>query len=185
MVNVKGDRINVLEHPFFLDAPDFPSLRPLLSLYLVRNYQLWKVPEVLEWLKETVKSVLLRAVEGDPMVGNCQTMVVEAYKEITEDYQRHFLLSEISEVIDTLPPHMARSGLEIYDRADVPHNPDQPLSIPNPIGLFFRSLLPWGDAPQPPHLQQNQPVSPEWLTGLLNQLGLGGGNGGEGGDVGL
>jgi len=175
MVTINGERVNAIEHPFFLESLDFPTLRPLMTLYLIRNYQLWKVPEATEWLKDTVKLVLCRAVEGDPMVENGKTMVKEMYQEEVISHHIHYLLSEISEVIDTLPPHLSRGGLEIYDRADAPR-PGQGGPNPNPFALFLRSLLPWGDP-----LQPQQPGGVEWVAGLLNQLGLGGGAG-EGGD---
>jgi len=175
MVTIKGEKINAMEHPFFLDCPDFPTLRPLLTLYVIRNYQLWKIPEATEWLKDTVKLVLSRAVEDDPMVVNGRTMVKEMYKEEMKSYHRHYLLSEIGEVLDTLPPHLSRAGLEIYDRADAPDQQGQggeggEGGGPNPFALFLRSLIPWGDP-----LQPQQPGGAEWVAGLLNQLGLGGG----------
>jgi hypothetical protein len=162
IVTEKDQRYNILEHPFFLNAPNLPSLPPLLTTYISRNYQLWKCPNVTEWLTETLKNSFINLFNNDPMIINYQALVEEAYKEKSDKFIKHYLLSEIGEVLDLLPPQIARNGLEIYDSAEVPRE----YHAVNPFALFFRSLLPWGD----PLMRPQQP--PAWINNLLAQIGL-------------
>ena len=48
------------------------ALTQLVSLYVSRNYALWKVPEVLKWLETNVGAVLQRVDNQDPLVKEYQ-----------------------------------------------------------------------------------------------------------------
>jgi len=97
------------------------------------------------------------------VIANYPVLLEEAYKEKSDKFIKHHLLSEIGEVLDILPSQVTRNGLEIYDRVEIPRE----AQAMNPLALFFRSLLPWGD----PLMRQQQP-SPAWLNNLLAQMGL-------------
>jgi hypothetical protein len=162
IVTDKGVRHNLFEHNLFLITPNLPDLQPLITLYISRNYSLWKLPNVTEWLTETLKLTFVDILNNDPMLENYRAMISEAYNTKTDKFLKHYLLSEIGEVLDLLPSHLTRNGLEIYDALEIPA--DQ--ANVNPLSLFFRTLLPWGD----PLMRQRAP--PAWFTSLLNQLGL-------------
>jgi len=164
VVSDKGQRINIFEHPFFLNTPNYHDLPPLIATYINRNYQLWKYPNATEWLTETLKSIFINSIiTDDPVIANYPVLLEEAYKEKSDKFIKHHLLSEIGEVLDILPSQVTRNGLEIYDRVEIPREAQGM----NPLALFFRSLLPWGD----PLMRQQQP-SPAWLNNLLAQMGL-------------
>jgi len=160
IVTEKDQHYNIFSHPYFLNTPPYTDLPPLITTYISRNYQLWKYPNVTEWLTETIKKTFINILNNDPMIMNCQVILEEAYKEKSDKFIKHYILSEIGEVLDLLPSQLTRNGLEIYD-SEAPRE-DQA----NPLTLFFRSLLPWGD----PLMRNQQP--PAWITNLLAQMGL-------------
>uniref|UniRef100_A0A6B2L053 Transcription factor 25 n=1 Tax=Arcella intermedia TaxID=1963864 RepID=A0A6B2L053_9EUKA len=159
-ITYNGERLNVLEQPFYLSTPDFPVLNRLQTLYISRNFALWKVPQVQDWLRKIVSDVTLRVLANDPMVENSRAIVEETFKGKEDTFVKHYMLSEIGEVLDLLPPELSRGGFEIYDAVDRPRTTSTPQ---NPLALFFQSLFPWHQQPQ------NQG---EWLATVMQQLGF-------------
>jgi len=76
----KDQPCNIFEHPFYKNS-NFVNLVPLMNAYISRNYQLWKYPNVTEWLTETLKQTFVNVLNNDPMILNCEALLDEAFKE--------------------------------------------------------------------------------------------------------
>ncbi|KAI8824541.1 transcriptional repressor TCF25-domain-containing protein [Fimicolochytrium jonesii] len=73
--------------PFFVDETDSLALRLQVELYVERAHSMWKVPEVLAWLREGVKSVLAEGGERGSGVGE---------GEVPRNLSRHIFISGMS-----------------------------------------------------------------------------------------
>jgi len=169
-----GSSINVANHGFFSDTYCPPSLKHLITLYVERNYNLWKNQDVLNWLKKNIKIALQRAQSNDPMVKNYEAILKEEYMDSSKNIYNHLLLSEHTESIDSLPPELLHNdgGAQLYDAYYNQPPPNQPIihaPTNNPIGFFFQSLF----SPQIPNAPAlpNNPNQLGWYQQMLQYLG--------------
>jgi len=160
-----GSRRDLLLHPFFLETKATEYLNRLVLLYIERNSNLWKDPNAVDFLKATAAKVIELVEKDDPMVKNCQLLRESKYNEESESVNRHILLSDYTEALDTLPEDMVRQGMRIYDNNGTPNyenqqNQQQNIINNNPLSLFLRSLFPF---------DTNIPQG--WVDNLMNWLG--------------
>lgn len=144
----------VTYHTFFSNANDqkkqSPALNQLILLYVNRSYHIWKDSDLLPWLEKNVHEVLDRVEKGDPLVEDYETKRIKRYVgTLPQTIARHILLSDLKGVspladdsngpvlsFDPLPP---KDSINIYTR---PKRPALPINNSNPLGIFFRSILP-------------------------------------------
>ncbi|KAJ8962953.1 hypothetical protein NQ314_005670 [Rhamnusium bicolor] len=144
----------VAYHTFFSNADDQkkqpPALNQLILLYINRSYHIWKDSDLLPWLEKNVHEVLDRVEKNDPVVKDYETKRIKRYLgPLPQSIARHILLSDIKGVspltdessgpvlsFDPLPP---KDSINLYTR---PRRPALPISNSNPLGIFFRSILP-------------------------------------------
>lgn len=149
----------VAKHAFFsatAQAQQPAALNQLQSLFVGRNYVLWKEPEVLAWLERNVHAVLRRVDQGDPLVASSAEKRAKRYQGAPRNLCRHIILSNIQEASVTLPQELSNSPIFGFD----PLPPvDAVVSYTRPpraqqigdesmMGAFFRSLLPSFNLPQ-------------------------------------
>ncbi|XP_037291479.1 nuclear localized protein 1 isoform X2 [Rhipicephalus microplus] len=148
----------VAKHTFFsatAQAQQPAALNQLQSLFVGRNYVLWKEPEVLAWLERNVRAVLKRVDQGDPLVASSAEKRAKRYQGAPRNLSRHIILSNIQEASVTLPQELSNSPIFGFD----PLPPIDDVSYTRPprtqqigdqsmMGAFFRSLLPSFNLPQ-------------------------------------
>ncbi|CAH1169502.1 unnamed protein product [Phaedon cochleariae] len=145
----------VAGHWYFLGADDIkkqpPALNQLILLYINRSYHIWKDSDLLPWLEKNVHEILDRVEKNDPIVKEIEAKRIKRYLgSLPQNISRHILLSDIKGVspvtdesngpvmsFDPLPP---KDSINIYTRAKRPLLSNN--SNANPLGMFFRSLLP-------------------------------------------
>ncbi|KAJ3300400.1 Transcription factor 25 [Borealophlyctis nickersoniae] len=134
------------------------ALKLLLDLYVERNHPLWKVPEVLSWLRENVGSVVGRSQkkdaeisEGELLFRNISSICVYPYKATLAR------LPDFPSLTGALPPDVTALGVHMHDPIPPDNAPPSPYeeyersraASSNPFsdmgflrGLL-QSLLPW------------------------------------------
>ncbi|KAG5889570.1 hypothetical protein JTB14_018555 [Gonioctena quinquepunctata] len=144
----------VANHGFFVTAEEVkkqpPALNQLILLYINRSYHIWKDSELLPWLEKNVHEVLDRVEKNEPLVKDYETKRIKRFLgPLPLNVSRHILLSDIKGVApltdensgpvmsyDPLPP---KDSINLYSR---PKRPTVANSSANPLGIFFRSILP-------------------------------------------
>ncbi|XP_064466534.1 ribosome quality control complex subunit TCF25-like [Ornithodoros turicata] len=143
----------VIKHTYFgavAQSEQPTALKQLVSLYVGRNYVLWKEPEVISWLERNVKETIKRISNNDSAVKSYQEKRKKLYQGLPRNIARHILLSNIKEANVTIPQDLANAPIFGFD----PLPPaDAIVSYTRPsrsqqsgdhgvVGAFFRSLLP-------------------------------------------
>ncbi|KAL1518069.1 hypothetical protein ABEB36_001750 [Hypothenemus hampei] len=142
----------VSNHPFFVDADEkrCPSaLLPLISLYVNRNYHIWRDADLLPWLEKNVHEVLDRVDKKE--------QIVEDYKQkrtkrfigaLPLSIARHILLSDdvkgvpLQETLDPImsfDPFPPKDSINLYTR---PQRPTVVSNSSNPLLMFLGSIMP-------------------------------------------
>lgn len=76
-----------------------PSLEKLQTLYVARNFLLWKDVELLPWLRENVHAVLSRVDSQDDYVKYCEEKRKKRYQgKLPRNILRHIILSDIKNI---------------------------------------------------------------------------------------
>jgi hypothetical protein len=132
------------------------GLEILVNLYVERSNSIWKEPNVLEWLKQTVKSILLKSVNENEQNLKEKGMMIRKTKYPTPiplSILRHVFLCDIPNVIvpteyraatmlanDPFPPKDAETSVydEWLNQQDAVSVQDMDL-----ISAFANSILPW------------------------------------------
>eukprot|EP01117_Protostelium_nocturnum_P009821 TRINITY_DN3505_c1_g1_i1.p1 TRINITY_DN3505_c1_g1~~TRINITY_DN3505_c1_g1_i1.p1 ORF type:complete len:644 (-),score=253.48 TRINITY_DN3505_c1_g1_i1:445-2262(-) len=157
---------DMTQHAFFVDFPVNPkNLQQIVTLFVERNFTLWKDPDVVKWLKKNVEAVITRIQKGDVMVTNFSTILQEEFVNTERDLFNHLLLSEYTDNLaaNQLPPDVAqalRGGgqVEIYQgfhEAQAIRAANAPrihATTNNPLALFLQTLIPWNETPNAPPL---------------------------------
>lgn len=144
----------VTSHAFFgpkcqIGQP--PALAELTALYVGRTCSVWREAAVMLWLEESVKEVLHRVDNKDPLVLDCQNKRKQRYQSAPRNIHRHVLLSEIKDATSSLPlevttqPVMGFDPLPPLDSVISYTRPERQhvgASNESTLSLFFRSLLP-------------------------------------------
>ncbi|XP_023012489.1 nuclear localized protein 1 [Leptinotarsa decemlineata] len=144
----------VANHTYFVTADDQkrqpPALNQLILLYINRSYHIWKDSDLLPWLEKNVHEVLDRVEKNDVIVKECETKRMKRFSgPLPQNVSRHILLSDLKGVspltdensgpvmsFDPLPP---KDSINLYTRT---RRPVLANSNANPLGIFFRSILP-------------------------------------------
>eukprot|EP01130_Rhizamoeba_saxonica_P015720 TRINITY_DN7100_c0_g1_i1.p1 TRINITY_DN7100_c0_g1~~TRINITY_DN7100_c0_g1_i1.p1 ORF type:complete len:599 (-),score=160.24 TRINITY_DN7100_c0_g1_i1:135-1901(-) len=171
--DAEGNRTDCLMHPYFLE-PASTNLQRLITLYIERNNALWKDPKCVDWLKRIAGDALDLVLTSDPIVEELTIPVLETYSEDTDKFYTHILLSDNSEVLQTLPVELVRDGLQVYDNLPPPRRADHNAGgneVYNGVRMFIESLMPWIDPEQGADLQ--------WLNNVYDMMGFEGENEGE------
>ncbi|KAJ8951267.1 hypothetical protein NQ318_008170 [Aromia moschata] len=144
----------VAYHTFFSNADDQKkqpvALQQLVLLYVNRSYHIWKDSDLLPWLEKNVHEVLDRVEKNEPIVKDYEAKRIKRYiGPLPLSIARHILLSDLKGVsplteessgpvlsFDPLPP---KDSINLYTR---PRRPLLPSNNSNPLGIFFRSILP-------------------------------------------
>ncbi|KND03931.1 uncharacterized protein SPPG_08930 [Spizellomyces punctatus DAOM BR117] len=138
------------------DTPD--SLQLLIDLYVERNHSLWKVPEVLAWLRQNVAATIDKLNRNDQEIEEGRRVRAEQYHDgVPRNLSRHIFISDFPSISAALPPEAVASGVQAYDPLPPENAPSSPYSDyenssrseNNPFsdmgfltGLL-RNLLPW------------------------------------------
>ncbi|XP_076034332.1 nuclear localized protein 1 [Oratosquilla oratoria] len=141
------------------------GLVQLASLYVGRNYHLWKEPEVLSWLEANVNIVLERSDKEDPLVKEGEEKRKVRYQGTPTAIYRHIILAEVKDATAALPPSLSKSPVMSFDPLppmDTVCDYVRPRSEGNQpsasssgiLTSFFRSIMPNYDpnAPEPEDL---------------------------------
>lgn len=144
----------VTTHDFFnrkSSSTASPALDKLQTLYVARNFNLWKEPTILPWLKQAVHAVLERVDAKDDYVKLYEVSRNRRYRgALPRDVLRHIILSDIKDVTvsieesnglvlsyDPLPP------LDSIDVYRTPATQRRTLGArSNFLSLFISSLFP-------------------------------------------
>ncbi|XP_070816683.1 ribosome quality control complex subunit TCF25 [Chaetodon trifascialis] len=144
----------VTAHAFFGPKSQIgqpPALAELTALFVGRTCIMWREAAVMLWLEESVKEVLRRVDEKDPVVEDCQNKRKQRYQSAPRNIHRHVLLSEIKDATSSLPlevtslPVMGFDPLPPLDSVISYTRPERQhvgASNESTLSLFFRSLLP-------------------------------------------
>lgn len=164
---------NLANHGFFSGWKGPDSLQRLITLYIERNYSLWKDPEVTQWLKRNVVQVVEKVYANDSTVTNAEKFIEENYSENSQNIYHHLLLSEHSDSVDNaLPPDLVEAirhgggGLQLYEGFQAARNPTVHATTGNPLALFLSTLVPWNPVPNAPPQEGQQ----DWMVDLLAYL---------------
>eukprot|EP01114_Cavostelium_apophysatum_P008342 TRINITY_DN2075_c0_g1_i1.p1 TRINITY_DN2075_c0_g1~~TRINITY_DN2075_c0_g1_i1.p1 ORF type:complete len:604 (+),score=194.27 TRINITY_DN2075_c0_g1_i1:1340-3151(+) len=157
--DAKGAAKELTLHPFF-SAVGPPAVQHLITLFVERNYTLWKEAEVAQWLKENASIVAKKADARDPMIETCAVVLKEEYSESQKNTYHHLLLSEYTDHIEALPPdiieaiRMGQAGPQIYESFQEVRTPTIHARTSNPLALFLQTLAPWNrEIPNAPPIE--------------------------------
>ncbi|KAJ3046963.1 Transcription factor 25 [Rhizophlyctis rosea] len=147
------------------------SLKLLIDLFVERNHTLWKVPEVLAWLKENVAVVVERLKGPDAKIREGREVLATRYLGgVKRNWSRHIFISEFQSISAALPPDVLAHGVQMHDPIPPENTPPtvydeyqrslagraNPFQDMGFLAGFLRSLLPWmnvnnaaGAAPPP------------------------------------
>jgi len=169
-LNLVGqDKKDLTLHPFFSETCP-RSLTQLVTLFVERNYSLWKGPDIDKWLKDNVIQVIQLKESKDPMASNYATVIKEEYSDSSQNVFNHILLSEYADTVqNALPPDLIEAirhgGPQLYNAFHQVPQPVVHAPTNNPIGLFLSSLLPWNPIPNAPAVESN-----DWYHQLVDFL---------------
>ncbi|KAJ3182612.1 hypothetical protein HDU87_007950 [Geranomyces variabilis] len=154
------------EVPFFSGAEDPPYLNLSIQLFVERNHALWKVPEVLAWLRENVAAVVARKPLQSPTDALATKIKNEYKKDIPRVLSRHIFISDFNSITSALPAEVTASGIQAHDPLPPPGAPLSPYTQfeqqhaqrGDPAGFLsnlLQNMLPWinggaGGAPRRP-----------------------------------
>ncbi|MQL94199.1 hypothetical protein Taro_026857 [Colocasia esculenta] len=146
----------ILSNSFFRSAQaGNPSLEHLISIYIERNYIMWRLPELQGLLKEAALQVVESLKRDGSEARDWACVRKEAFSSEKNEYS-HLLISDFSDVVPTLPPEEIRHfmvgpqiGHELHNE-NIEANPEGarlPREVVgrNAFAVFLESLLPWVD----------------------------------------
>ncbi|KAL5998067.1 hypothetical protein ACLOJK_009002 [Asimina triloba] len=146
----------ILKHTFFECAkPGSPSLEHLISIYVERNYLLWRLPDLQKLLKEAAHLVIESLNLNSSEARDWACVREETFSSEKNEYS-HLMISDFSDSAPTIPPddlrnlmidpHMAHA-MQHVDEAAIPEEARAPREVlnRNPVMVFLESLLPWID----------------------------------------
>eukprot|EP01025_Chloroclados_australasicus_P051961 TRINITY_DN6050_c0_g3_i1.p1 TRINITY_DN6050_c0_g3~~TRINITY_DN6050_c0_g3_i1.p1 ORF type:complete len:692 (-),score=119.28 TRINITY_DN6050_c0_g3_i1:343-2292(-) len=172
---------DVLSRPLFAKHKGYggsASLEHLVALFVRRSHLLWKVPQVLLWLKKCCIDACNRYDAGGSVLMACSfddwAVVREAnYPPSQENEYRHLRLEEFGDDLSTIPREelnaaMAGQGadeaalqqeierLQQLARQGRVQISEEELQGSNPLMVLVRSILPWVDVGEPPSNNDDQ-----------------------------
>ncbi|XP_065065286.1 ribosome quality control complex subunit TCF25-like [Rhopilema esculentum] len=163
----------IIQHPYFQRTNDIKQsdgLNRLIALYVGRNFSLWKIPEVLDWLADCALGAIKRLEANDPLQKQWEPLWKYLYQKVPYNIFRHIIISDIKEAARSLPPEISSVTVNTYDPLPPPDSISgytiQRRSHENDadgfLSLFLRSLLPsFGTENQQPPRAPQQPLQQE------------------------
>ncbi|KAG2290498.1 hypothetical protein Bca52824_050102 [Brassica carinata] len=144
-------------HPTVLkklvDKSKNPSLDHLISIYVERNYLIWRLPDVQKLLKSAAELVIKQLDEKESDAEDFLSVKEEAFPAKHNEYS-HLSIHDFSDTVPTLPP----DNLQNFVAADPRMGGDQvaaggggqqapppvrDVANRNPLAVFLESMLPW------------------------------------------
>lgn len=132
-----------------------PTLDHLISIYVERNYLIWRFPELQNLMKEAAQQVIETMKKNTNEARDWACIRKESFSSERNEYS-HLLVSDFSDTVPSLPPEELQQfmvGPQMVhempvddvgaepERARVPHD----VAGRNPAVVFLESLLPWID----------------------------------------
>ncbi|XP_058102417.1 uncharacterized protein LOC131246371 [Magnolia sinica] len=143
----------ILKHAFFGSAKaGSPSLDHLISIYVERNYLLWRFPDLQKLLKKAAQLVIESLNLNGSEARDWACVRKETFLSEKNEYS-HLLISDFSDSVSTMPddlrnlmidPHMAHA-MQNVDQAANPEGARAPREVLNrhPMMVLLESVLPW------------------------------------------
>ncbi|XP_071814158.1 ribosome quality control complex subunit TCF25-like isoform X1 [Apostichopus japonicus] len=156
--SIQPDKEVSTQSIFAAQVGEPPALTQLVTLFVTRNYPLWKEPEVAEWLERNVRELLKGVTAEEDIVSQNRDKRRMRFQRAPRNIYRHIILSDIKDVTVSLPPELANIPVMAFDplppkdtiisytrqtRRVTPANRNGWMSE------FFRSLLPSYTPPPP------------------------------------
>jgi len=161
-------------------------LQALISVFVERNFSLWKVDAVQKWLRLNVTKLLTR----NDLTVMCQEAEAIRKREWAEmpntELYRYLLLSEVPGAISALPQD-ARV-FRMYDALHFDNRDTVSARTSNPLALFLQTLMPWQPVPNGPPMPAGGAAGgggggglPQFIADALGCVRGGGAGGGAAG----
>lgn len=117
--NVQPDK-EVEKHWVFskvshLNSPE--GLKYLVGFYVTRMHYEWRIPENLEWLEKTVKSIISPEKSGSlkNAINSNKKKFNSLFSRVPPNLYRHLILSDLKEVSYRLPPEYSSTATYTFD----------------------------------------------------------------------
>ncbi|KAL0862088.1 hypothetical protein Bca101_041206 [Brassica carinata] len=144
----------ILKHYYFRsDQSKNPSLDHLISIYVERNYLIWRLPDVQKLLRSAAELLIKSLDEKESDAEDFLSVREEAFPAKHNEYS-HLSTHDFSDSTPTLPP----DNLQNFVAADPRMGGDQvaaggggqqaappvrDVANRNPLAVFLESMLPW------------------------------------------
>ncbi|KAL6496858.1 hypothetical protein OROGR_028787 [Orobanche gracilis] len=143
---------NILKHSFFgSEKTGIPSLDHLIAIYVERNYLLWRLPELQNFLYDSAVLTIDMLEKQTSDVKDWACVGKEAFSSGKNEYS-HLLVSDFSDSVPTMPPDNLQDFM-VDQRGGIEHHEQFP-NVPgnhtvhdvlnrNPLAVLLESILPW------------------------------------------
>jgi len=100
--------------PFSFDAPGESTLHLLSHIYAQRSFELWKLPEIVDWVQSTIDDTLLSRISSvTPLI---REQAIREYALGTpENFVRHVIVAENRSVMTFFSPNAVPQTMNAYD----------------------------------------------------------------------
>nr|VDD03937.1 unnamed protein product [Brassica oleracea] len=166
----------MLKHYYFRsDQSKNPSLDHLISIYVERNYLIWRLTDVQKLLKSAAELVIKQLDEKESDAEDFLSVKEEAFPAKHNEYS-HLSIHDFSDSVPTLPPDNLQNfvadprmggGEQVaagggggghHQQQQAP--PVRDVANRNPLAVFLESMLPWvnlgeGDDDDADHQPEN------------------------------
>ncbi|CAN7006839.1 unnamed protein product [Brassica oleracea var. botrytis] len=149
----------MLKHYYFRsDQSKNPSLDHLISIYVERNYLIWRLTDVQKLLKSAAELVIKQLDEKESDAEDFLSVKEEAFPAKHNEYS-HLSIHDFSDSVPTLPPDNLQNfvadprmggGEQVaagggggghHQQQQAP--PVRDVANRNPLAVFLESMLPW------------------------------------------
>lgn len=149
----------MLKHYYFRsDQSKNPSLDHLISIYVERNYLIWRLPDVQKLLRSAAELLIKSLDEKESDAEDFLRVKEEAFPAKHNEYS-HLSIHDFSDSVPTLPPdnlqnfvadpRMGGGGEQVVaagrggHHQQAPPPPVRDVANRNPLAVFLESMLPW------------------------------------------
>ncbi|XP_057454967.1 uncharacterized protein LOC130746373 [Lotus japonicus] len=147
---------DILKHTFFLsDQTGSPSQDHLISIYVERNYLIWRLPDLQKLLSGAAKLVIETLESNKSELTDWACVRKEVFSSEKNEYG-HLLVSDFSDSVSSIPPEnlqqfmgvpgMREAMQDENQFANLPgngHAPPREVANRNALAVLFESMLPW------------------------------------------
>ncbi|KAJ6833738.1 transcription factor 25 [Iris pallida] len=146
----------ILKNLLFGSAkPGSMTLDHLISIYVERNYLIWRFPELQNLMKEAAQQVIETMKKNSSEVRDWACIRKETFSSERNEYS-HLLVSDFSDTVPSLPPEELQQfmvGPQMVHEMpadDIGAAPERARMLRdvagrNPAVVFLESILPWID----------------------------------------